>query len=297
MTLENIVFGGAALSGKGGGYGLSSLKDCTATQLIKHSYELGIRYFDFAPIYGFNQAEIEMGNAMGADREKYKLISKAGVDWHDNRRVNMSNDPKIIRKMFDQSLKNFNCDYLDIYFIHWPDKNVDIRYSLEVLQNLKEKNKIKHIGLSNTNFEEFELGSEVASIEFLQNECNLFAQKVFTHKDTISMGWGSFDKGILTSSVKANSKFEKSDARSHAFWWKKSNWKQKVEFVEQIKKKYEINDYQLKSVAYNFSLSHVDLPIIGINSLAYLNELLTLNQFALDNKELTQKVCDEFTLF
>lgn len=293
--LKRIAFGGASLSGEGAGYGFGNLVNTSADDLINHAIELGMEYFDFAPIYGFNQAEQTMGRVLGANRDKVKLISKAGVTWHDNKRVDMNNSPKVIHKMFDQSLKNFNSDYIDLYFMHWPDKNTDIRFSVEVLQNLKEKGKIKNIGLSNTNEEDFFKAKEVAQIDYLQSECNLFNQKPFKIDNCKTMGWGTFDKGILTSSVSADRIFDKHDARSHAFWWKKSNWKEKVSFVSNIKMKYSLSSSDLKSLALYFSLNTVDIPIVGVKSIDQLNEIYELIENSSENKY--DEVISEFTLF
>jgi myo-inositol catabolism protein IolS len=293
--LKNIAFGGASLSGDGAGYGFGELIGTSAHDLINHAIELGIEYYDFAPIYGFHQAEQTMGKALGANREKVKLISKAGVTWHDNKRVDMNNSPKNIQKMFEQSLKNFNSDYIDIYFIHWPDKNTDIRFSVDVLQTLKAQGKIKKIGLSNTHQTDFELAQEVAQIDYLQGECNLFNQLPFKSDACKSMGWGTLDKGILSSSVKLDRKFTSHDARSHAFWWKKSNWREKVEFVNKIRKKYELSESELKSIAIKFSLKTVDLPIIGVKSIEQLNEVRNL--ITEEVPKHYDEVVNEFTLF
>lgn len=292
---KRIAFGGASLSGEGAGYGFGNLVNTSATDLVHHAIELGVEYFDFAPIYGFNQAELTMGKVLGKNRDKVKLISKAGVTWHENKRVDMNNSPKIIQKMFDQSLKNFNTDYIDIYFIHWPDKNTDIRYSVEVLQNLKDKGRIKNIGLSNSFEDDFIKAKEVAKIDFLQGECNLFNQTPFKQDNCKTMGWGTFDKGILSSSVSADRNFDKHDARSHAFWWKKSNWKDKVSFLLEIKKKYTLSDIDLKGIALHFSLNSVDLPIVGVKSIDQINEIYELTK--IDPVDVYSEVINEFTLF
>lgn len=292
--LDRFVFGGASFSGLGSGYGLGELVDCNSQELFDYVYEHGIRIYDFAPIYGFNQAEIEMGKLIKNKRDEIKLVSKAGITWHENKRVDMNNDPKIIKKMFDQSLKNFNTDYIDIYMIHWPSKNIDIRYSVEVLENLRAKGKIKDIGLSNSNEEDFKKAKEVAQISFLQGEVNLFNQNSFKVDDIQKMGWGTLDKGILAGTVTLDRNFTKEDARSHAFWWKKSNWKEKVKFVESIKDKFKINNDELLSLSIKFALNNCQLPILGFKSISQVNKVLSIR---FDNDDLLREVSNEFALF
>ena len=271
-----LVFGGAALSGLGGGYGFGEIDDPQG--LISHVYERGVRYFDTAPIYGFHKSEQELGR--GLKNKDSVIISKAGVSWHSSQRVNLSNEPKIIAKMLEDSLRHLNREYIDIYMIHWPDPRVDVRYSIEVLQKAKEQDKILSIGLCNTNDEEIELAQQISDIEYTQCEFNLF-QDGFSPlaKTKLSMGWGTFDKGILSGSVDLNRQFDSSDCRSWAPWWKKSDWRQKVEKVAKFQ-------HDAKSLALHHSLSELDFTICGGKSIAQWDEIFELSQMQVDEHQL-----------
>jgi len=65
-----LAFGGAAISGEGGGYGFGVISESEAIDLLHEAYELGLRIFDTAPIYGFGLSEIRMGKAFKQNREK-----------------------------------------------------------------------------------------------------------------------------------------------------------------------------------------------------------------------------------
>ena len=297
---STLGFGGASISGEGRGYGFGDISESKAEELLLLSYEHGVNIFDFAPIYGFNLAEIRAGRGLKKVREKVHLISKSGVDWHDNGRVNMSNDPKIAIKMLNQSLKNFNCDYIDIYLIHWPDSNVDIRRPLEALYNEKEKGKILHLGLCNTNIEDLRKAKEVCPVEVIQMEANLFRQQTFKELDQecdesiLKIGWGTYDKGILSGSVRADSKFDSSDCRSWAPWWKKSDWKDKVQFVDGVCSKMDINYAELANFALNTSQQIVDVSLCGMKTQKHiLSNLENLNTPCKGVEE----VADEFTAY
>ncbi len=272
--MQNIVFGGAALSGEGGGYGFGPVE--RPQELVQHALDLGIKYFDTAPIYGFHESEKLLGKTLIRQREKVSIISKSGITWHDNKRVNLTNEPKVTQKMLEQSLRNLQTEYIDVYMIHWPDPRVDIRFPMEVLSKAKTQGKIKHIGLANTTAEELTKALEVDAIEYLQSECNLFSNQLMGLADLIkkyninTMGWGTFDKGILSGRVTKTRKFAASDARSWAPWWKKSNWQDKVEKVESIQEKYQIN---MRDYALTYSLQQVDLPIIGAKSKEQLDSI------------------------
>ena len=235
-SIPSVIFGGASISGEGGGYGFGSMSEAQAETLLKGAWEAGLTFFDTAPIYGFGLSEERFGKYL--PKEAF-IITKSGVDWHENKRVNMTNAPSVTEKMLHESLKRLRRDAIDLYMIHWPDQKVDIREPLEVLKKAQGKGLIKHIGLCNTNLEDLNKAVEICDITALQSELNLFNQKPFDQledawKSRFSMSWGTFDKGILSGRVIAGRKFDKSDARSWAPWWNKKEVQVKIEKTSQL---------------------------------------------------------------
>jgi myo-inositol catabolism protein IolS len=258
-----IGFGGAAISGEGGGYGFGNMSEAQAENLLKQAWDLGINLFDTAPIYGFGLSEERFGKYLPKDAI---IVSKGGVDWHPTKRVNMTNDPKVIEKMLLESLKRLNRESIDIYMIHWPDKNIDIRKPLEVLRQYQEKSIIQQIGLCNTNLEDLSKAREIVTISCLQSELNVLNTKAFDDlqdewKKYFSMGWGTLDKGILTGRVTENRKYDASDARSWAPWWNKKEVLKKIGMVKKL---------ETILIDYNISLSqfclYYTLNLYGISS-------------------------------
>lgn len=260
-TYTPLCFGGASISGEGAGYGFGDITESDAVSLLHYAYDRGIKVFDTAPIYGFRESEKRIGKAFKDKRENVCLISKCGVSWHDNMRVNMTNDPKTTRKMLEQSLKDLQSDYIDLYMVHWPDESVDIRHTVEVLAKAKVEGKIKHIGLCNTNEDEFLKASEVERIECLQSQFNYFERAEvdnglkLAHENNIPfMSWGTFEKGILTGRVTKDRTFAKSDCRSWAPWWVKSNKDEKMEKFKFIKEVLDSHGISPENFAIQFNL-------------------------------------------
>lgn len=282
VSILPISFGGGAISGEGGGYGFGAISEAEALDLLEYAYTMGIKIFDTAPIYGFGLSEERIGKAFSKQRDKVFIVSKSGVDWHPTKRVNMTNDPNIAQRMLEESLKRLNTDYLDLYMIHWPDKKFDIREPLEVIEKARKQGKIKYIGLCNTNFEDLEKAKEITKIDVVQNEFNYFsnsAKALFSYleQNNISfMGYGTFDKGILSGRVNENRKFDQYDARANAPWWNKKDVSRKIIEVEEIKKKIEPTGKTLSQFALEYSLSYpvVESAIIGFRNKEQLNDVL-----------------------
>jgi aryl-alcohol dehydrogenase-like predicted oxidoreductase len=277
-----LSFGSASISGEGGGYGFGPMSESDALNLIGHAVDLGVNLFDSAPVYGLREAEIRLGKFFKkhGGRDKVHFVSKSGVTWHDNKRINLTNDPDVAEKMFLQSLKDFQTDYIDIYFIHWPDAQIDIRRPLERLARLQEKGAIRYLGLCNTNEGDINLAKDVARIDILQSEYNLFNRGVENNIFPICreqnlgfMGWGAMDKGILSGSFDVNRQLHPSDNRVGTPWFKRKDVLRKVEIVDAIKKlgkdlggkDFSIKDFVL---GYYFSRPEVSTILCGSKTAA-----------------------------
>ena len=151
MSIDRLGFGGAALSGEGGGYGFGAISEQQSQDLLHEVIQSGIGLIDVAPIYGFGLAEKRLGKALKGRRDRVRVISKAGVTWDGSQRVDVNNSPQVVLKMLEQSLQDLQTDYIDDYLIHWPDPRNDIRAAMEVLAKAQEQGKIRRVGLSNTN--------------------------------------------------------------------------------------------------------------------------------------------------
>lgn len=283
-----LAFGGAAISGEGGGYGFGNISEVESILLLNQAFDLGMRIFDTAPIYGFGLSEIRMGLAFKQMRDKVFLVSKSGVTWGENKRVDMSNEVGVTQAMLEQSLRNLASDYIDLYMVHWPDPRVDIRRPLEVLSKAKHQGKIKHIGLCNTTIEDLEKASEIDRIEVVQSEFNFFQNTAhftlfpYLKKNNISfMSWGTLDKGILTGRVDEKRKFEKSDCRSWAPWWKQADNKSKFDAMKKIWPLLDREGHSGLELALGFNL---DFPELSVALCGAKNSEQLLSLFkALDN--------------
>lgn len=294
-----LAFGGAAISGEGAGYGFGNINEDDAKNLLEMAFLRGIRIFDTAPIYGFGLSEKRIGKAFFKNREKVFIISKSGVSWHDTKRINMTNDPVITLKMLEQSLRDLNSDYIDLYMIHWPDDRVDIRKPLEVLAKAKHQGKIKHIGLCNTNCSDLEKASEIENIEVVQSEFNFFNQNAnenlfpYLKKNKIDfMSWGTLDKGILTGTVNSNRKFDATDCRATAPWWKKSDLLEKLDKIRPIHlilEKEKISKLEF-ALLFNLSFEAITSILCGMKNLNQLNEVCDLVDYYKDKNEIKNKI-------
>lgn len=300
-TTSPFAFGGAALSAEGGGYGFGESVD-SAPELLDYAFDQGVRIFDTAPIYGFGHSELVLGEHFKKNRDQVKIISKSGVYWHDNKRVDMTNDPKIAEKMLEESLCRLQSDYIDLYMIHWPDAKVDIRRPMEVLAKAKTLGKIKHIGLCNTNLADYEQAHEIEEIEVIQSEHNIFNEPSVNmiemiRKNKLSfMGWGTFDKGILTGRVTKKREqakdYDDNDCRKKAPWWQQRDVFEKCDKVEMLKPIADELEMELTELALRYLYSHDwhEVTLMGAKSLKDWKQAFAIKHAPFENKEVVERI-------
>jgi aryl-alcohol dehydrogenase-like predicted oxidoreductase len=117
---------------------------------IHRALDLGVNFFDVAPVYGFGEAERVTGAALkGRDRSSFTIASKCGLVWDDAKQIKNDLSPESIRKEVEMSLRRLQTDVIDLYQMHWPDPSTPIEDTMDILLRLKEEGKIRFIGASN----------------------------------------------------------------------------------------------------------------------------------------------------
>ncbi len=146
---------------------------------MDYAIEHGVNFFDTAELYAippkaetYGKTEEIIGNwlATSGKRNEIVLASKVagpGEEWLPHIRNGKSRLNRItIEAALNDSLKRLQTDYLDLYQLHWPDRKtnffghlgyphdpddqpVPIEETLEVLNDIVNSGKVRHIGLSN----------------------------------------------------------------------------------------------------------------------------------------------------
>ena len=120
------------------GIGTWQLTGPVCKEAVEIALRLGYRHIDTAEHYG-NEAII--GEAIkNFDRKKLFITSKV---WRDHYSYNG------VLEAFSNSARNLGTDYLDLYLIHWPDKNADYKQMFKAFKELYNKGKIRAFGVSN----------------------------------------------------------------------------------------------------------------------------------------------------
>jgi diketogulonate reductase-like aldo/keto reductase len=120
---------------------------------LRLGVELGMTLIDTAEMYGEGGAEKVVADVIEAQRDRVFVVTK--VYPHNASRTELP-------KACERSLKRLRIDAIDLYLLHWRERNMRLEETVETFEKLRDTGKIKRWGVSN-----FDLGdmNELWSIE------------------------------------------------------------------------------------------------------------------------------------
>jgi 2,5-diketo-D-gluconate reductase A len=123
------------------GFGVFQIEPEKTRDATLAALEVGYRHIDTAEMYG-NEKEVgEAVRASGIDRGEIFVTSKLNNGFH-------AYDDAL--GAFDQSLKDLDIDYLDLFLVHWPLPGVgDYVETWKAMEKMYESGRVKAIGVSN----------------------------------------------------------------------------------------------------------------------------------------------------
>lgn len=261
-----------------------------AINTVRRAFDLGMRFFDTAPLYGHSKSELFLGRALThINRDSYVLATKVGrlLVPEDPKKVEsiwFKNIPPLnpvfdfsydaVMRSIEESLKRLKLSRIDILHIHDPEEHYEeaMKGAYPALVKLRSERVISAIGV----------GTNVAEVlvRFAREgdfDCFLLANRYTLIDHTglkellplcvakhisIFIG-GPFNSGILATGARPGAKFDYREAPPDVM--------EKVQRIEAVCARHGVS---LKSAALQFPLAHpaVTAVIPGARSVAEIEE-------------------------
>lgn len=194
----------------------SPLSKKGAKNVVRLFIDKGGYYIDTAPVYGFGEVETLLGEVLrDFPREKYYISTKCGyvdVEGKTFQTVQKSGKYEDVIDECEKSLKRLRTDYIDLYFVHWPDPNTPFDETMSALSKLQEDGKIKEIGVSNITLEELQEYNKRGGVKYIQNRFSLINRSISRELEEYMMDnsiklvpYQIIDRGLLTEKVQEKS--------------------------------------------------------------------------------------------
>jgi aryl-alcohol dehydrogenase-like predicted oxidoreductase len=156
----------------------------SAQDVIHAALDAGITLFDTADIYGqHGGSETILGEVLGARRKDIVLVTKFGGAMDDEGRLKGGSE-RYVMSAIEASLKRLKTDWIDLYYLHRPDRATPIEETLRALNKLIEQGKVRHIGCSNMSAAQVVEAEQVAKTSGLhrfiscQDQYNLLSRQI-----------------------------------------------------------------------------------------------------------------------
>jgi myo-inositol catabolism protein IolS len=114
--------------------------DAASIATVHAALEAGINFFDTAEGYEAGKSEEVLGRALAGRRDRAVIATKVSPNHLA---------PADLVASCEQSLRTLGTDYVDLYMIHWPSREVPLAETVRALERLKQQGKVRAIGVSN----------------------------------------------------------------------------------------------------------------------------------------------------
>lgn len=153
-----------------------NVSDEEGRNIVRTALESGITMLDTAFSYGPRYSEEIIGEVVQEyKREDVVIATKAAHKYTDEEEQNhvFDNSPAFLKQAVEESLRRLKTDYIDLFYIHFPDEGTPKYEAVGTLHDLRLEGKIRAIGVSNFSFEQLQEANKDGYVDVIQAEYNL----------------------------------------------------------------------------------------------------------------------------
>ncbi len=282
-----------------------------AFEQMDYSLDNGVNFWDTAELYAvppkaetYGHTETIIGNWFEKTKKRKDIILASKVGGPSRKYMRNGENSftgKNLENALHGSLKRLKTDYIDLYQLHWPERNVnnfgrlgyehkenDWNKFEDVLENLKkfiEQGKIRYVGLSNEtpwgvmNYLQLAKDKDLPRMMSIQNPYSLLNRsyevglaEVSIRENIGCLSYSPLASGYLTGKYR-NKQFPKGSRmeRDFDFWtrYRKPNMEEAVEDYYKISQKFDLDMSQM-SIKFCEVQDFMTSVIIGATTMEQL---------------------------
>jgi 2,5-diketo-D-gluconate reductase B len=237
------------------GLGTMTLKGDVCVQAVKTALQMGYRHLDTAWFYG-NEKEVGEGlRQSGIKRDEVFICTKV-------RETHL--EPDKFRQSLGESLANLQLPWVDLFLIHWNNKDIPFKTSIGALCQAKKDGFAKHVGVANFTTKMLDEAWAVTSEPLV---CNQIEVHPFINQDKVLAKCKALGMAVVAYVPIARGKVPG------------------AEVIERIGKAHGKSSAQV-SLRYLIQLGCIPIPRTATP--AHMKENLEVFDFALSDAEMAQ---------
>jgi len=252
-----------------GGHNLyPNLNEEVGKQLVRTALSHGMNFLDTAFIYGPKRSEELIGEVLkeNGNREEVVVATKGAHKINDGQVV-IDNSPEYLRKTVEDSLKRLQTDYIDLFYIHYPDKDTPKDEAVGELKKLKEEGKIRAIGVSNFSIDQLKEANKDGYVDVFQGEYNLLnrsAEEIYfpymVEHQISFVPYYPLASGLLTGKYNQTSTFN--DLRTRLKYFQEGVFEENLQKVEELKTICEEQNVKMTHLVLAWYLTRDEIDVI-----------------------------------
>jgi aryl-alcohol dehydrogenase-like predicted oxidoreductase len=284
MYLRKLILGGEQFGLKDwGNVNYSELE-----RVFEFANNLGFIEVDTSNIYGLGLSESNIRNLKVKYKSEIKVSTKVGMHYIDNSfnsraKTYIDCSEKAIYKSLEDSMQRLNVNKVECLYLHYPDPNYSINYTISILEKIKSEGFCNYIGICNC--DDFVLKNDInfSPLDRYQTEINLI-NYLMNKKKYINLlnnlknnnvevvAYSPLKRGLLTSNIFQNLDNIRSDINDR---------RSRLSFFNDNSEEYSImNSIFRIAVSNNIDISDL--------SIKFLTDFLEVNRVILGFTKLSQ---------
>lgn len=285
IRISEITFGCWEL----GGGQWEKKDDEVNIQALQRAFELGIQSFDTAEGYGQGHSEELVGLALEGVRKECVIATKVSPS-------HLRRDD--ILRAAEQSLKRLRTDYIDIYYVHWPNHDIPLSETMSTFAELRDEGVIRSVAVSNFSRDLLEAAMSYATVDCIQPEYSLLERRI--EADVLPycldhgigvLTYSSVAKGILTGAYHLDGvALSPNDFRQGRRLFKPEHLEAETPLVRCVKRIADRHGVKPAEVAIAWILQQpgITSAIVGTQNIAHLEENVRAVDLGLSEDELRE---------
>ena len=276
-----------------------------SVRLLHEAFDLGVTFFDTAPVYGTGRGEEILGRAIADRRDKVVIGTKCSLNWRtdagrleytrDGKSVYRCFSPESIRADLEDSLRRLGTDYIDVYITHRQPEVEDVPQVMDTLLSLKKEGKIRAIGISNATVAHLEAYLSCGQVDLAQEQLSLLGRSrldefvpLCEKNDITFQTYRALEEGALTGKIPADFVPPKGDVRANLRWFQPDMLPRIAAMLDRfqpLREKYGCSQSVLACAWVRAQSPCINL-LVGARRLETLRDTLTVSQIHLLPDEL-----------
>lgn len=234
-----------------GGHNLfPNLDEEQGKEVLRTALRNGITLLDTAYAYGNGRSEELIGEVLKeAEFDRARVIIATKAAQVPGQPGQLDNSPAFLQNAVEDALQRLQTEYIDIFYIHFPDDHTPKNEAIAALHEMKEAGKIRAIGVSNFSLAQIKEARKGGTIDVVEDNYSLIhreaEQELFPYLEKHQISFVPYfplASGLLTGKYSQEMTFGESDIRSKNPDFQGDRFLEILGHVEELKKIAHRND-------------------------------------------------------